>query len=308
MAALQDPITRILWTFLPAAIAFGLSFLPERFKVHTPLSEEQTWGCRAVSFVLAFVSGGSLLWLAADLRPLRGVGRGSPWPLELLLFLSQVFYLAPAVLVLRLHGRPWLRSVGLTRSRALSLGASAVASYFLFVFLWSALRYFGRKDWSTLYTNYLFGDLLHRVPLLHLLVLVTLAATSACVEEIIFRGLALVPISRVIGSVGGITATAVFWSLGHSAGLPRTVGIFLLGLLLGWMFYRTGSLVPSLAFHVLWNLGAMSDSVFGRLRAAGIQWTNEQHFLYIGLDSLIVAFAALLVAHFARRRPQVRRQ
>jgi membrane protease YdiL (CAAX protease family) len=292
-------VMRALWGSFPVAIVFGLSFLPTRFNVRTALAKEQTWGCRAVSSALAVVIAVNLLWMSFPLASLRALGQGSLWAIELTLLLSQLLYVTPVVLIVVLRERGNLRSLGLTHHRALFLSATATAAYSLLVFVWSLPRYFGRLDWSDLYTNKVFGDFLARGPMEHALLIVLLVATGACVDEIVVRGFALIPISRVIGPTGGIVATALIWSLAHFADLGRTAGIFVLGLPLGWMFLRTGSLIPSLTFHVLWNLGSVSDFGFGRLAQAGVRLTSWEHFLYIGLGSLGIAVAAMLVAFLA---------
>ncbi|HWU38056.1 MAG TPA: hypothetical protein VN203_10455, partial [Candidatus Acidoferrum sp.] len=69
---------------------------------------------------------------------------------------------------------------------------------------------------------------------------------------------------------------------------------------------RTGSLIPSLTVHLLYNLGATSDLVFGRLRAAGMHWTSTQHFLYLGGGSLGLAMVCGLIALVAHRHDRAK--
>ena len=48
--------------------------------------------------------------------------------------------------------------------------------------------------------------------------------------------------------------TAAAWSLLHFSETWLTIGlVFLLGLVLGWMLYRFGSLYVTMACHALWN-------------------------------------------------------
>jgi membrane protease YdiL (CAAX protease family) len=300
----SHPFVTALWALLPVAIAFGLSFLPERYKVETALSREQTWGCRDVSLAFAVVFGVNLLLRTVE--PLRRVAGQSLWTLEMAALFPLLLYMAPVGFIVLRRERKSLQSLGLGREGVVPVIASATSVYFFVVFLWSAWRYFGGKGWSSLYTNRLFGDLLHLTPIGHSLLIVTLVVAGGLADEIIFRGFALIPLSRVIGPVGAIVATALSWSMVHFTIAGRTLAFFIEGLLYGCVFYRAGSLLPTLTFHGLSNLGAVSDFVFGRLAKAGLRWTSREHFLYIGLGSLSVSLAAVLIALLGR--PQWRSQ
>ena len=303
-----DPIVIVLWALAPAAIVFGLSFLPARFPLNIGPSNDQPWGCRAVSLVLLFALGAPfVVWFPSSIRILAHFFERRPWLFQGLLFILQGIPVIPVTMLFRRYNGLFLRTVGLTRDRAIYLGAVAAATYFMLVFLRSALRHFSGEGWTGLYTNTLYGPDFYRWPLSHALVLVAFSLVAGGVEELVFRGVALIPIARVLGPTGGIVVTALLWSMSHFD-FARTLATFPLGLFLGWLFYRTGSLVPSITFHVLANLGAGSDLVFGRLRAAGVHWTSAQHFHYVGLGSLGVALCCATMALLARQntRPEHR--
>ena len=61
-------------------------------------------------------------------------------------------------------------------------------------------------------------------------------------EEMVFRGAIL----RTLLSAFGITA--LLFAVIHG-NLAQGFGAFFLGLLIGWMYYRTGSIVPGVVFH-----------------------------------------------------------
>ena len=69
-------------------------------------------------------------------------------------------------------------------------------------------------------------------------------------EEIVFRGAILRTLLKLFGSKPWIAiaiSAAVFGLVhGNSA---QFLHAFLLGFLLGWMFYRTGSIVPGVVLH-----------------------------------------------------------
>lgn len=295
-----DPLAIIIWGLLPIGIVLGISFLPERFRVNTNLSMEQTWGCRDVALVIAVVFGLSLL--LRTVQPLGRIAGNSLLALEVLSLLPPFLSVAPVGFIVVLRERRSLRSIGITRGRGVSLFCSATSVYFFLVFLWSLRQYLGGRDWSSLYTNQLFGNLSHFMSVGHFLLFLLIILAGASAEEIVFRGFALLPLSRVISPYGGIVAAALFWSMAHFTDFGRTLAYFGEGLLYGWVFLRTGSLIPTLTFHGLRNLGFFSDYAFARLANAGVRWTSEEHLLYIGVGSLAVASVASIVAILGRAK------
>jgi uncharacterized protein len=75
-------------------------------------------------------------------------------------------------------------------------------------------------------------------------------------EEVFFRGFLFKGFSQSrIGIIGTIILTALFWSLLHFQYDIFGVGtIFALGIILGVIRYKTGSLWSTIAMHMFWNL------------------------------------------------------
>jgi len=82
--------------------------------------------------------------------------------------------------------------------------------------------------------------------------LFTLAVCPAVVEELAFRGLVQGSLTELWGRYLGWAMTAGIFALCHgpTLGLPCQ---FSLGLLLGWMRIRSGSLIPGMAMHGCYN-------------------------------------------------------
>lgn len=82
-----------------------------------------------------------------------------------------------------------------------------------------------------------------------------LVVIAPIVEESIFRGLMLPAFARSFGKVAAVFITALLFGAIH---WQLNVGIvtFFMGLLMGWMYYKTRSLVPGILFHSLKNLVA----------------------------------------------------
>jgi membrane protease YdiL (CAAX protease family) len=67
-----------------------------------------------------------------------------------------------------------------------------------------------------------------------------------------------------------VFASALLFACVHS--WPTSVPLFLLGLLLGWLAYRTQSLIPSITLHVLFNLSSCVELGLGYV----IDFINKQ--------------------------------
>ena len=77
----------------------------------------------------------------------------------------------------------------------------------------------------------------------------TLCLLAPLVEEVVFRGAILRTLLRAFGNHwAAITVSALLFAVVHlnPAQMPHA---FLMGLLLGWMYYRTGSILPAVAVH-----------------------------------------------------------
>ncbi|OAI52293.1 hypothetical protein AYO47_06340 [Planctomyces sp. SCGC AG-212-M04] len=88
--------------------------------------------------------------------------------------------------------------------------------------------------------------------------LICLAIVPAVFEELCFRGFLLGAISRKSSPATAIMVTAVAFGLFHilvggSLAIERLVPSTLLGVALGWIAIRTGSVLPGMAFHILNN-------------------------------------------------------
>ncbi|MDA1257127.1 MAG: type II CAAX endopeptidase family protein [Chloroflexi bacterium] len=75
-------------------------------------------------------------------------------------------------------------------------------------------------------------------------------------EEVFFRGFALPAFVKRYGMWGGIALSAALFSVFHfSIGL--LVPVFIFGIVLGWLYARTGSIYPSMVAHAVQNVVAL---------------------------------------------------
>jgi membrane protease YdiL (CAAX protease family) len=80
-------------------------------------------------------------------------------------------------------------------------------------------------------------------------------------EELLFRGVLLSSFRQVMGPAPAIFLSAAIFSIVHGD-LPGLVPIFILGSVMGYIFNKTGSLVPSFVMHSLQNSATFLFVVF----------------------------------------------
>lgn len=84
---------------------------------------------------------------------------------------------------------------------------------------------------------------------------ISATAGAAFFEELLFRGMLYNVIRRYLGQAGGAAIAALIFAMLHPMG--DWLGIFFLGLLLTWLYDRTGRLVASMTLHAMNNTVAM---------------------------------------------------
>lgn len=85
------------------------------------------------------------------------------------------------------------------------------------------------------------------------------------VEELVMRGYLLAALTRGLGRVWAIVITALLFSAAHFTNVGESViglsCVVLVGLLLAWSVFATGSLWWAIGFHAAWDFG--ESFVFG---------------------------------------------
>ena len=102
-------------------------------------------------------------------------------------------------------------------------------------------------------------------PLLFALALPGIILGAPMSEELIFRGPLFAALRGTwVGQTGAVVLTAAAWALIHGASAPWLFVflIFIMGLLLGWLLLRFGSLWVTFAVHAAWN-ALSSLAIFG---------------------------------------------
>jgi membrane protease YdiL (CAAX protease family) len=131
----------------------------------------------------------------------------------------------------------------------------------------------------------------------------TIGLLAPVAEEIVFRGAILKTLLTKYRPWVAIALSALLFSVGHlnPAQMPHA---FLIGLLLGWMYWRTGSILPGMAYHcannsvayVLYNVYPNPD-----IKLIDIFQTNSHVLMAVGF-SLLIVLPALYQLHLWMRR------
>lgn len=132
----------------------------------------------------------------------------------------------------------------------------------------------------------------------------TIGLLAPLAEEIVFRGAALRSLlASRLSPLAAIVISALLFAVVHlnPAQMPHA---FLVGLLLGWMYWRTGSILPGMAYHWANNSAAYVLYAFypnPDIKLIDIFKGSEQH-VYMALGfSLLILLPALYQLHLWMR-------
>lgn len=132
----------------------------------------------------------------------------------------------------------------------------------------------------------------------------TVGLLAPLAEEVVFRGAVLKSLlSTRLSCLTAILLSALLFSIAHlnPAQMPHA---FLVGILLGWMYWRTGSILPGMAYHwannsaayVIYNLYPDPD-----VKLADIFGSTQHVVMAIGF-SMLILLPALYQLHLWMRR------
>mgnify|MGYP002625612236 CR=1 FL=1 len=125
-------------------------------------------------------------------------------------------------------------------------------------------------------------------------------------EEIVMRGAVLRELLRLpkLTPWAAIAISAVLFAIIHMnpAQMPHA---FLVGLLLGWMYWRTGSILPGMAYH--WANNSVAYIIYNIYPDPDIQLIDlfkgsQQHVLLAVAFSLLILVPAIYQLHIWMKR------
>lgn len=86
--------------------------------------------------------------------------------------------------------------------------------------------------------------------------LLTAAVAAPLFEEYFFRGFLMPSLTRYVSSGQAIVLSGIIFAAAHLS-LSELLPLAVLGIILGYVYHRTGNLLASMLLHSLWNGGSM---------------------------------------------------
>ena len=152
-----------------------------------------------------------------------------------------------------------------------------------------------------------------RVPVV--LVVLSLGVLPGLCEELFFRGFLLSSLRREINAGAAIVVAAICFGLFHvvlagGAAPERLVPSTLMGLLLGWVACRSGSVIPAMVLHVIHNSTLLLIAHFNQeLSPWAVGGPQQTHlpasWLIVSALILVSGLASVFIATRIRGNPAV---
>jgi sodium transport system permease protein len=219
--------------------------------------------------------------------------------------------LGPALIMATMLTKSVIRSLRLTQPSLVDLAAVVLLAGALhptYTVLATAISNEYRLGEET--TNMLqqFDGLLASAPIGG--VILILALLPAISEELVFRGFLFSGLQRNNGHLRAILATSLLFGLSHGV-LQQSITATIMGLLLGWLAYKTGGVVCSIVFHFVHNAISMLLATHGSRGDAVPSWMewaislDQGHWAYSDLwCTLSVGVSICLIAWIATKQPR----
>jgi sodium transport system permease protein len=141
-------------------------------------------------------------------------------------------------------------------------------------------------------------------------ILALLALTPAICEELAFRGFILSGLRHMGSRWGALVISSLLFGLTHGI-LQQSISAAMVGIVLGYMAVQTGSLLPCIAFHLMYNtLGLATLLATCSTGGSAAWWTwlakiGGETADYRGLMIMAGTLLSLAILAWFHRLPQV---
>ncbi len=150
-----------------------------------------------------------------------------------------------------------LATIGLRlpKVRGLALGvAIGLAAAFIVPWLEHEMRL--QRSYNLQYEFYIMS---HATGLIAAASIFVYLIVGPIVEEIVFRGIVLGGLVELTNGVVAVVVSALIFAEMHAfGGVAQMTAAFTVGLLFGWLYLRTRSIVPSAVAHIIYDAAAFS--------------------------------------------------
>jgi CAAX protease family protein len=256
--------------------------------------------------ILAFQhsqSGGANSGVNTILDVLTAKAVATKNPIRYSVFISEfIFMLVPTIWIIRRwHTKDFLRYIRFRKVPGTEILLAVAASLFFFPASSAISDFFLRElnfpDFlmrinSELFTSYTPGEFFW--------VILVVCVTPAICEETLFRGYFQRTLERTIGAKS-IVIAGILFGLYHMRPL-NLVSLSLLGMMIGFFFYRSKSILPGIAAHFTNNFVAVL-SVYrlpdGRPRIPFL--SSDAHFPLLVLATIVCGIAIFYYYYVTKR-------
>ena len=182
--------------------------------------------------------------------------------------------LAPALIMSTILTRSIRKSLRLNNPgflnllAAMLLAVSLHPTYAAFASLVGAEYKLGEQTINILLQ---FDSIIASAPILS--VLLVLALIPAICEELVFRGFVFAGLERDGGQIRAILLSSLFFGLSHGV-LQQTITASTMGVLMGWIAYRSGGVGCTIAFHCVHNSISMLMAAQSSRGSSVPQWLS----------------------------------
>ena len=121
-----------------------------------------------------------------------------------------------------------------------------------------------------------------------IILILSVAVVAPIYEEIIFRGILLKGMAKKINPIIALVVSALLFALVH-LNIPQGINAFLLGLVIGFIYLKTGSIYLSIFAHFINNFLALSLSSLFTLIEGKYAMGIHGMFFIVGVILLVIA-------------------
>lgn len=121
-----------------------------------------------------------------------------------------------------------------------------------------------------------------------IILILTVAIVAPIYEEVIFRGILLKGMAKKINPAIALIISALFFALVHM-NIPQGINAFLLGIVIGAIYLKTGSIYLSIFAHFTNNILAITMSSLFMTIAGKYSMATHGIFLIIGVILLVIS-------------------
>ena len=123
-----------------------------------------------------------------------------------------------------------------------------------------------------------------------IILILSAAVVAPIYEEIIFRGILLKGMSKKINPIIALVVSALLFAIVHM-NIPQGINAFLLGLVIGFIYLKTGSIYLSIFAHFINNILALSVSSRFALIEGKYAMAIHIMFFILGVILLVIAYS-----------------